>query len=266
MASIQSVFGPIRAIRRSGVIWLVSLAALVVLTMAFWPPFRDSAAAARAIDEMPSAFVQAFGLREFGTPAGFLRGNLYDFFLPLLLAGAAIGFANSLSSSEEDTGRLELFLSQPMTRQASFLGRAVAGLVWLAIVLAGVSIAQLGGDAVFGLSIGADRLAATLVLTGLLALFHGALAFAVAGIRPKPGVVLSVSLIVAVGGCIVAMLFPLSPDLASWVHVSPWDWALGGDPLANGGDAWRYLALGAPSVALVVMGLAGFTHRDVHAA
>ena len=60
-------------------------------------------------------------------------------------------------------------------------------------------------------------------------------------------------------------VFPISDALQPWRHVSPWDWALGGDPLTNATEAWRYLALGVPALALVGIGAWAFGQRDVQA-
>jgi ABC-2 type transport system permease protein len=262
----ELVFGPARSILRSALIWTIAISAIVFVTVAIWPAFKDSAAVSKAFDQLPAQVVQAFGLAGIGTPAGFLRGNLYDFFIPLLMAGAAVGFANSLSSSEEDNGRLEIVLAQPVTRQSVFAGRVLAALVWILFVTVITTAVQFGSDALFDLRIGADRLLATLALSALLALFCGALAFAAAGLTGKPSAALGIGLLVAVGGAIVAALFPLSSTLAELAHVSPWDWAFAGDPLSNGADAWRYAALGVPAIALAILGTWAFGRRDVSAA
>ena len=66
---------PLRAARRSGLVWGFSLAALIALTVAFYPAFRDEPELSGIIEGMPDALIDAFGLADFGTPAGFLRGN-----------------------------------------------------------------------------------------------------------------------------------------------------------------------------------------------
>ena len=106
----------------------------------------------------------------------------------------------------------------------------------------------------------------TLVLCGLLGLLHGGLCLAIAGARARPAAVMGTGLIVAIAGCTVASLFPLSQPLAPLVHLSPWDWALAGDPLLKATDAWRYLALGGPAAALALLGVYLFGRRDIRSA
>jgi ABC-2 type transport system permease protein len=262
----ELLIGPMRAIRRGGVLWAISLAALVAMTVAFWPAFKGATSMTEMLDQMPQGLIQAFGLQDFGTPAGFLRGNLYAFFLPLLIAGAGVGFANSLTASEEDAGRLEALLAQPVSRRVIFAGRAAAAFAWVAILAAATALVQLATDPLVGLDIGLDRLMATIVLCGLLGCLHAGLALALAGVAARPSLVLGGGIFVAVAGCTIASLFPLSEALKPWAHVSPWDWALSGDPLTNATEAWRYLALGLPAVALALLGIFAFGRRDVRAA
>lgn len=264
--AVELALGPLRQMRRSLVGWAIGLGSLVAVTVAFWPAFRGSSGISQAIDQLPSAVVDAFGLAGFGTPAGFLRGNLYEFIVPLLLAIAAVAAANGCTAAEEDAGRMETYLSQPVSRRNVFIGRAVAMTGWLVILTTTVLLVQLISDAVVGLQIDATRVASTVVLCGLLALLFGALALAIAGWLPRPSLVLAIGVAAGVGGYLVAALFPLSDALEPLSGLSPWKWALGGDPLVNAAEPWRYVALIVPAVVLVVVAVAGFTRRDIRAA
>lgn len=264
--SLELVIGPLRRLRRSILGWGFGLGALVAVTIAFWPAFRGSSGISEAIDQLPTGVVDAFGLSGFGTPAGFLRGNLYEFIVPLLLAVAAVAAANSLTAGEEDAGRMEMYLSQPVTRQSVFAGRVCALVAWLVAMTTIVLLVQLASDSVVGLSIETPKVVSTLVLCGLLALLYGALALAIAGWIPRPSAVLSIGIAASVAGYLVSALFPLSDAFDAFAGLSPWKWALGGDPLVNGAESWRYVALILPTIALVVIAVFGFVRRDVRAA
>ena len=54
--------------------------------------------------------------------------------------------------------------------------------------------------------------------------------------------------------------------LAPWREIAPWGWALGGDPLVNGAEIWRYLLLGGPAVLLAFVGALAFERRDIRSA
>ena len=263
---LELVGGPLRAMRRATIWWSIGLAALIAGTISVWPAFKGSSGISQAMDQLPSGVVQAFGLADFGTPAGFLRGNLYDFFVPLLLAAAAVLFVNGQTAGEEASGRIELYLAQPISRKAVLLGRVVAAVIALAVISVVLLLAQLASDAAFDLRIDSGFVLSTIVLSGLLAALHGSLAAAVAGIRGRPSLVLAIGLGVAFAGCIVASLFPLSSVLAPWRHLSPWDWAFGGNPLEQTTALWRYAALAVPSVILTAIGVFAVARRDISGA
>jgi ABC-2 type transport system permease protein len=257
---------PLRSARRAGLAWGIGLAILVGLTVAFWPSFRDQPELADLIDAMPEGLVEAFGLADFNSPEGFLRGNLYAVLVPLLMAVAGVLLMNGQTAADEDAGRMEPYLAQPVTRGGVFLGRVIAVGAWLVVIGLLMLVTQLASDAVVDLEISTARIVDTVVLCLLLGALHAGLAALVAGATGRPGLVLAVGLAVGVGGYVVSALFPLSDILEPWRHVSPWDWALGGDPLTNQAEWWRYAALAGPALALVAMGAWAFTRRDVSAA
>jgi ABC-2 type transport system permease protein len=263
---VELIGGPFRASWRAALGWSVAFVLLIVSTMAFWPAFRGSSGITTAIDQLPAPLLTAFGLEGFGTPAGYLRGGLYELVMPLCFAAAGVLFANSATASEEDSGRLELFVSQPVSRAAFFTGRAIAVFAWLGVLTMVALAVQLASDEVFAVPIDAGRVAATVVLCGLLGAFLAGLGLAVAGFVARPQMVLSAGFGIAYTSYLVLALFPISSFLAPWREIAPWGWALGGDPLVNGGDAWRYVLLGVPAVLLAAVGVLAFERRDIRSA
>ena len=251
-AYVELALGPLRQMRRSLLGWGIGLGSLVAVTVAFWPAFRGSSGISEAIDQLPSGVIDAFGLAGFGTPAGFLRGNLYEFIVPLLLAIAAVAAANGLHRGGGGRGA-DGDVPQPACHAPSPCSSVErsALIVWLAILTSSVLVVQLVSDAVVGLEIDATRVVSTVVLCGLLALLFGALALAVAGWLPRPSLVLAIGVAAAVGGYLIAALFPLSDVLKPLSSLSPWKWALGGDPLVNAAEPWRSVALIVPVFVLV---------------
>lgn len=266
MSAPAAVFlAALGALRRSVVGWSLGLAGLVAATVAFWPAFKGASGISAAIDALPAGVVSAFGLEDFGSPAGFLRGNLYELFVPLLLIIAGAAMVAGRTAGDEHAGRLELFLSQPITRGALYLARlAAAALALVVVVLAALAV-QLAMDAATALTIDPALVVSTIVLCALLALLHGALAYAIACLRPASSIAIGVTVAVALAGYVVNALFPLVSALKAWNVISPWQWALGGDPLLHATEPWRYAALLLPAAALVLLGTAAVRRRDVFA-
>jgi ABC-2 type transport system permease protein len=263
---LELVAGPFRTSWRAGLGWSVAFIFMIVGTVAFWPAFKGSNGLTEALSKLPPAFLEAFGLEDFGSAAGYLKGGLYEVVIPLMFAAAGVLFASSATAAEEDAGRLELWLAEPVTRSAVFAGRAVAVLGWLTVLALVVLVSQLVSDAVFGLEIADARVVATVWLCALLGALYAGVAIAVAGLVGRPGPVLSVGLGLALLGYLVAALFPLSDVLEPWARVSPWDWALSGEPLSNPTDVVRVVALMVSTVALLLVGGTAFARRDVRSA
>ena len=141
--------------------------------------------------------------------------------------------------------------------------RASLRRVFLALVVLG---SQLASDVAFELEIADARVVETVALCALLGALYAALAFAVAGVVGRPGLVLSVGLGLALVGYLVAALFPLSDALEAWAWLSPWDWALGGDPLSNPTEPIRYAALAGATAVLLAVGGIAFAERDIRSA
>lgn len=262
----ELVGGPFRAGWRAGVGWVLVFALLVVSTVAFWPAFKGSTALNDALHVLPQAMLEAFGLEDFVSPAGYLRGGLYEIIVPLMFAVAGVMFANSSTAVEEDAGRLEIVLAQPITRRAFMVARSLAVLAWLAVLAVVVLASQLVSDAAFDLEIDPARVVSTIVLCALLGAFFAGLAIAIAGVSARPGLVLAIGLGLALVGYLVSALFPLSDLLAPWRQLSPWEWALGGDPLVNAAEPWRYAALALPALLLTIVGIVAFDRRDIRSA
>ena len=261
--SFELVAGPFRAMRRAVIWWSAALAGLVILTVAFWPIFKGSTGISDALDKLPAGILAAFGLQDFGSPAGYLRANLYEILVPILLVAAAVTFVGGQTAGEEAAGRLELYLTQPISRPAIYLGRAVAALLGLILVSLVLTLVQLVSDAVVGLQIPLGNLVSTILLSTCLAALFGSVAFAIACVRPRPSVVYGAGIELAVASYLVVALFSFSPVLEPWSHLSPWNWAFGGDPLGQATDLWRYLVLVIPSIGLILVGLWAVVRRDI---
>lgn len=263
---LELVTTPFLASWRAGVGWAVAFVLMIVSTVAFWPAFQGSTGLKEVLAQLPPGMLEAFGMEDFGSPAGYLKGGLYDVVIPLMFAAAGVMFANSATAAEEDSGRLELWLTQPVTRSAVFGGRVLAVLGWLAVQALVTLVSQLASDAAFGLEIANAPVVATVLLCTLLGAVFAGVAIAVAGFIARPGLVLAIGLGLALAGYLVAALFPLSNALEGWAWLSPWDWAMGGDPLANPTEAARFIALAGVAGVLILVGGIAFARRDVRSA
>ncbi len=208
----------------------------------------------------------AFGVAEINTAVGYLKGNLYAVLLPLLLGLMAVTATGTLTAGDEEAGRLELLLALPVERRSVYLLRflvvafalaVVAFLVWAAVLMSVVSL---------DMDVTAAGVSAVSLTTWLLAVLHAGVAYAVAAFGARRGVTVGAAAAVLVVGYLLHAIAPLSDALEPLAAVSPWEWALGSDPLANG-FPWGGIALLAVCCAvLAAVGTAVVDRRDVKTA
>lgn len=257
--------GALRPLIRPVLVWALSLAALIVLTTAFWPAFRDSPGMTNAIAGMPQGLVQALGLGDLGSPAGFLWGNLYSLLVPLLMAVAAASLTTSLTARQEESGQYELLLTEPVSRTAALSARIAAATSATVALGVAVFLVQLASDAIWDVDVAVGKLASTVLLCTLTAGVSAAATAVAAGFVGRPAVAEGAGVGIAVAGYVVSAMFPLRESWAKAQYISPWNWALGGHPLTATADWWRYLAPVALALLLAIAGLAAFNRRDIHA-
>lgn len=252
--------------RRGALIWGLALLVLTGSVLAVWPAMSESGSLDSLVDGMSPELISALGLEALASPAGFLNGNLYALFLPLLFAVLGIMHMNALTAGDEDAGRLELLLALPVSRVSVYLNRFVAVAIVLAALALLIGVTVGFGAPAFDMDLDAEGVVAVTLNVFLLALFHAALALALAGLGLRAGVVLAGSFGVLVLGYLVYALAPMVEALDQFGSVSPWHWALSGHPLENGFDAAGIAMLVGGSVVLVGVGLVSVRRRTIRTA
>lgn len=249
--------------RRAAVIWCICLIALTASVVALWPSMSGSGSLESIFAGLPPEVISSLGLNDFGSPAGFLNGNLYAVFMPLLFAVLGTVQMNALTAADEDAGRLELLLALPVSRMQVYISRFVA----VFLVLAG--IAAVTGATIwitapwFDMEIEPAGIAAVTLSVFLLGMLQASLVLALAGIGMRASAVNAVAFAVIAAGYVLHALLPLADLEFDWARLSPWHWALGGDPLNSGFDGEGTALLVACSAVLLVAGLLAIEQRTI---
>lgn len=235
------------------------LAAVAILTCALFPSIGGSIGDLD-LGEGVSALV---GGGDFSTLPGYLNAEIFSIYGPLILIGSAIIGVVSTTAGEEEDGSLGLVLSLPLSRRAVMLSKAAGVAVALVVIALIVWIGLIVGVVIAGGGVGAADLAAQAVHLTALALFFGALAFALAaGAGWRTGA-LAISGAAAVLSYLVNGLAPLVDGIGWAQKLSPFYYYSGSDPLTGGIDAGHLAVLLLCTAALTWLGLAGLGRRDL---
>ncbi|UGY94154.1 ABC transporter permease [Streptomyces gobiensis] len=254
-----------RRLRRGALIWAAVLAALVATTVSTWTGFRDSQTDTVTAD-LPDSMKKAFGITDLTDPAGFMDSNLFSLLLPLLLICVAVSWTNSLTTADEDAGRLEMELAQPVTRTMVLLRRfatAVALQIALGVAVLVVLLPSMAG---LDLDVPMGRVVAATGAVVLLGVVHGAVLYAAAGLGAQRGTALGLAAGVAVFGYVAHALLPLSDALESVRVISPWQWLLGDGPVQEGVPVAGTAVSLAVVALLITVGTVAANRRDIRGA
>lgn len=261
---LRSVFGKSLWDQRRGILgWSLAVAAVGVLYAGFYPSMNNPEMAA-AIRAFPQGLLEALGMTDITSPAGYLGSTTYGILGPVLMVIFAGTLGVRAIAGDEEAGRLDVLLAHPVERWAVVVQRAAAMTVALAVAGALLFVAMLvaSGPAQFE-EVGAGNLAAATVQLVLLALLFGALGLAAGALTGSRGLAWGVVASVAVLTYLANTMGPTVDVLAWSQDVSPWFYYSGGRPLANGFQAVDAAVLAATTLVLVVIAVIGFRRRDI---
>ena len=261
---LRSVFSKfLRDHRRSVVGWSIAVAAVGVLYAGFYPSMNNPDMAA-AMEAFPEGLIEALGMADIASPAGYLGSTTYGILGPVLMIifAGTLGF-RAIVGDEED-GRLDVLLAHPVPRSSVVLQRAAA--LGVAVLLAGLvlfaAMVAASGPAQFE-DLGVGNLAAATTQLVLLALVFGALALAIGGLTGSPALTWGVVGLVAVLSYVANSLGRAVDGLAWSRNLSAFHYYADGEPLRNGLQVGDSIVLLAAAALLVIAAVIGFGRRDV---
>lgn len=261
---LRSVFGKALWDQRRGILgWSVAVAAVGVLYASFYPSMNNPDMAA-ALEAFPEGLLEALGMADITSPAGYLGSTTYGLLGPVLMIifGGTLGVR--AIAGDEESGRLDVLLAHPVERWTVVVQRAAAMLVGLALAGAVLFAAMVAvsGPAQFD-QIGVANLAAASTHLVLLGLVFGSLGLAVGAATGSRSLAWGVVAATAVLTYLANSLGPTVEALAWTQDVSPFHYYSGGRPLVNGLQVSDALILVAASLVLVAIAVVGFRRRDI---
>lgn len=253
----------LRTTRANLLWWALGLAAYVAVSWAFYPTVRDNPDIAQFVERLPAALRQAFGAEDLLSPGGYAWARMFSLLLPITLVIYAVRAGTRAVAGDEEDGRLELLLAQPVTRGHLLAGRTLALAVNLALLGLTVYAVALAGAALVGADPGAGRLAVATAQVTLLAWLLGALALGVGTASGRPGLASGVAFGVTLGGYLVHSLSPQVEALRTLRPVSPFWYAVGESPFRGEVQPTNALALLLAGLLCVLLAVPAFLRRDV---
>jgi ABC-2 type transport system permease protein len=251
--------------RRSIVWWLAGLAALVLLTVAFYPTIKNQQQEYTKIFESMKDLASMFGvsdIAQLAEPAGYVTSQIYANLFPIVLFVFGIGFGAAAVAGEEERRTMDLLLSQPVSRRSLVLQSFASLAVLLGVLCVAVFVLLLAANRPTGLQLSVQGLLAATVGSWLLGMSFSVLALAVGAATGRRALAIGIGAGAAVASFVVFGLAPLSSATERLQVISPFYWFLGGEPVANGFDP-MFLGLVVVTAAFLGIAVWSFERRDI---
>lgn len=221
--------------------WALGISAAICAYLPLFPSLQ-SPELRELVGSLPDSLVSTLGFDQITSGAGYTQATFFGLlgFVLATIAGTIWGAA-AIAGAEE-TGYLELTLAHAVGRRHYALASATA-LVVRMLGLGAITFAlilSISGPAGLGLS-ASNLLAATLAWTGLT-LMSGATALAVGAASGRRSWAVGAGAGIAAAGYVLDAVGKSSDELHAVGDLSPYRWAFGKQPLAEGFD-WGGLGL-----------------------
>jgi beta-exotoxin I transport system permease protein len=237
--------------RRSLAAYTIGLALYVFVVVALYPAFKHSS----SLDEFvktDSTAAALFGVSgRLSSSGGWLNGNIYANFFPLIILLMTIGYGAGAVAGQDEEGTLCLIATLPITRTRIVLQK-IAAMALQATVLAAVVAACVLIGKSFQLSVTVGNTIAVSLAVLLMGLDFGLLAMALGALTGRRAPAMGTATAIAAASYLVSSLAPV----VSWIHparyASLFYWAVGDNQITTGVSLADYAAL------LTVAALAGY--------
>ncbi len=250
--------------RFSTLFWAIAIAGFSIMIISLFPTFRDTFG--EALQNVPEGLRKLMGeANSYRTISGYLDTILLTriIFLTLIM-GIVMG--TSLLSGEENDGRLQTLLTQPISRTTVYWQKYAAMGVVILLALAGM----LAGGVVGGLLIGElgnldiGRLLLAAVMVWLLTMVFSSLAFTIGGLTGMKSISGVATGFLAFALYLINSLAGTATVLENINTFSPFKYFNSPGILEQGIQADQILILAGASILLAVIGWVGFLRRDVY--
>lgn len=221
--------------------WIIGIAAVLGLYLPLYPSIA-SPQMTELINNLPTELVEVLGYDDIVTGAGYTQATFFGLLGYVLIAIAATAWGAAFIAGTEETGRLELTLAHAVGR-VQYALESVAALAVKILVLAAVVFVLIWAlDEPSELDLAVTNLLAVTIAWASLGLLSGTAALAVGAASGRRMWAIAAGAGIAVIGYIFDAVGNTNDDLQVLYNFSPYHWAFGNSPLAEGFD-WPGLLL-----------------------
>lgn len=249
-------------LRRRSMLWFsIGLAVYAFMLVAMYPTVKSDASLG-ALTENPTVAALVGVSGSFTSPAGWVNGNLYANFLPLMILLLTIGYGASSIAGQSEDGSLGLVATLPISRRRLVREKTLV-LALLAVPLAVATMAFILLGRHYDLTLPTGAVIGTTVAVLVMGVDFGLIAMIIGVVTGSRGLAIGLTSALAAASYLLSSLAPI----VSWAHtirpVSLFYWAVGGDQITAGPSFSAYAVLVLVGVGLHLAAVALIQRLDI---
>jgi ABC-2 type transport system permease protein len=246
--------------------WSLGIIALVAMLMAIYPSIHAQAAQLDTVLKQMPESVRALrgGDTDLTSPVGYLNAELFYITLPLLLIIMAVNLGGALLARDEQDHTLELLLARPVSRGRVLIGKALAGVLIMALVGLLATVATIVLAKIVNLDLPVHYIALAGLWTTIFSMSFGVVTFslnAASVFSRRLGIAIAV--IASFGGYILQSLSSVSDYIKRPAELLPYHYFVPKDILHGTVAHSLMVYMLAIFIGGAILSYVGFRRRDI---
>ena len=251
----------LRLRRRSTIGYAAGMALYTLVVVALYPSFKDSTSLNSLSGSTAAALFGVTG--PLTSPGGWLNGNIYGNFFPLIMLLLTIGYGAAALAGQDEDGTLALITALPIRRRAILFQKAGAMALQALFLAAAVTICVVVGR-VFQLTISPANAIAISVALVLMGLDFGLITMAVGAATGRRGTALGIGAGLAAASYLLSSLASTISWLRPGRYLSLFYWSAGNDQISKGVSLGDFIALIVVALCALAAAIATFRRTDLN--
>ena len=248
--------------RRSLIGYCLGLAVYVFVVVAMYPAFRTSGSLDKLIRSDATA-AALFGVSgRISSTGGWLNGNIYANFFPLIMLLLTVGYGASCLAGQDEDGTLGLLAVLPVRRGAIVAQKAAAMTVQAALLAVTVGALVVAGRS-FQLDVAVGNVASVSLAVLLMGLDFGLVAMAAGALSGRRGTAIGVGTALAAASYLLSSLAPVVSWISPARYASLFYWSVGNSQISQGVSAGAYAVLILAGLGALAATMLAFRRLDI---
>ena len=249
--------------RRSLTGYCVGMAVYALIVVAMYPAFKTSASLDKLIasDSTAAALLGVTG--RISSTGGWLNGNIYANFFPLVMLLLTIGYGAACLAGQDEDGTLGPLAVLPVRRAAIVAQKAAAMAAQAALLAVTVAVLVIIGRS-FQLTITVANIASVSAAVFLMGVDFGLVTMTVGALTGRRGTAVGAGTALAAASYLVSSLAPV----ASWIrparYASLFYWSVGNSQINLGVSVGDYAVLTITGLCALAAAMLAFRKLDIH--